>query len=137
MREFSKDQTTVLHLKYYRKNDPNPCENDFRERWMLYLQLVPAVTLAIDMALNKLKFKRKFMRSSFFFMTLFIIHASLYHEGEGPVYPENLSFFNTTINYSKLHRNVYSPSDEEVHYGDIYRKEVNLQSCIELGYQPE
>lgn len=103
-------------------------KNDFRERWLFYLQLVPAITLAIDFLFNKVKFKRKYIRMTIVFMTLFILFASRHDSEHGPVYPENLNWNRNDINYSKLHKRIINPSDSTPR-GNIYQKLTRNVSC--------
>ena len=103
-------------------------KNDFRERWLFYLQVVPAITLGIDFLFNKVKFKKKYIRMTIVFMTLFILFASMHDSEHGPVYPENLNWNKKGVNYSKLHKEVRSPSDGTLR-GNIYQKPTRNISC--------
>ena len=83
------------------------------------------------MAANKLKFKKSYFHYTIAIAFIWIIHASKYSDREGPMYTENLNFFNNSINYSKFHRIVLSKSNNEP-YGDIFIKDTNMKSCYEM-----
>lgn len=116
----------VLRFRYYRKaEDPEvSIKNDFRESYLVYLQLIPAITLAIDMFFNKFKFRFKNIGYTLAYMSLFVIFASRYQISSGPCYLENLNWYNDTINYSKWHKPWVSPSNGQA-YGNIFMKEFN------------
>jgi len=95
-----------MQYRYYRKYNEDhekSMKEDFRERWLVYLQLVPAVTLAIDMLFNKLRFKAKNYKATLMLMVFFVYSSTNYSKETGPLYPENLNINLYNISYSKLH----------------------------------